>query len=209
MADYYELDISSVPLVHNPVDIQRFAAGTRVDDGVFRFITVGRFSKEKNQQMMYRAFASFLSKGYDARLLMLGTGAEEDNLKMLANDLGINDRVDYAGYVDNVEDYLRSADVFLLSSHYEAQPLSVLEAMAAGKPVISTDVGGVSDIVTDNGILVPADDVEAMSQAMEMLYLDNALRREMSDWAIFRAAEFDISNTVAKYSEIYCRFTKL
>lgn len=209
VADYYELDISSVPLVHNPVDIQRFAAGTRVDDGVFRFITVGRFSKEKNQQMMYRAFASFLSKGYDARLLMLGTGAEEDNLKMLANDLGINDRVDYAGYVDNVEDYLRSADVFLLSSHYEAQPLSVLEAMAAGKPVISTDVGGVSDIVTDNGILVPADDVEAMSQAMEKLYLDNALRREMSDWAIFRAAEFDISNTVAKYSEIYCRFTKL
>lgn len=206
VADYYELDMSSVPLVHNPVDIQRFAAGNKEDDGVFRFITVGRFSKEKNQQMMYRAFASFLSKGYDARLLMLGTGAEEENLKVLANDLGINDRIDYAGYVDNVEDYLRSADVFLLSSHYEAQPLCVLEAMAAGKPVISTDVGGVSDIVTDNGILVPANDVDAMSQAMEKLYLDKTLCRTMSERAMFNAAEYDITNTVAGYSELYRRY---
>ena len=206
VADYYKLDMRSVPLVHNPVDIRRFAAGKRVDDGVFRFITVGRFSKEKNQQMMYRAFASFLSKGHNARLLMLGTGAEEENLKALANDLGIHDRIDYAGYVDNVEDYLKTADVFLLSSHYEAQPLCVLEAMAAGKPVISTDVGGVSDIVTDNGILVPADDVDAMSQAMEKLYLDKMLRRTMSERAVSNAAEYDISNTVAGYSELYRRY---
>lgn len=206
VADYYGLDVTAVPLVHNPVDVRRFANGKRVDDGLFRYITVGRFSKEKNQQLMYRAFAEFLSRGHDASLLMLGTGAEESNLKELAKELGIDDQIEYAGYVNNVEDYLKKADIFLLSSDYEAQPLCVLEAMAAGKPVISTDVGGISDIVTDNGILVPADDVGAMAQAMEKLYLDDSLRGEMSVRAAFNAAEYDIANTVSGYSELYRRY---
>lgn len=206
VADYYGLDIDDIPMVHNPVDIQRFAAGKRVEDGMFRFITVGRLCKEKNQEMMYRAFAAFLEHGYEARLLMLGKGDEEANLKALAEDLGISNRIDYIGYVDNVEDYLKIADTFLLSSHYEAQPLCILEAMAAGKPVISTDVGGVSDIVTDNGILIPAGDAEAMAQAMKKLYLNESLRRSMSEQAVFNAAEYDIANTVAGYSELYRRY---
>lgn len=206
VADYYGLDANSVPMVYNPVDIRRFSAGKRVDDGIFRFITVGRFSVEKNQQMMYRAFAAFLSKGCDGRLLMLGKGQEETSLKTLASELGITERIDYAGYVDNVEDYLKNADVFLLSSNYEAQPLCVLEAMAAGKPVISTDVGGVRDLVTDNGILVPVKDVEAMAQAMEKLYLDDTLREKMSQRAVFYSTEYDISNAAAGYAALYRRY---
>ena len=116
--------------------------------------------------MMYRAFAAFLKKGYDARLVMLGKGEEEEKLKELACELGISDRIDYPGFVPNVEDYLADADVFLLSSDYEALPLAVLEAMAAGLPIVATDVGGVCDIVTDNGILIPAGDLDAMVQAM-------------------------------------------
>lgn len=203
VADYYHIPRDRVPVVHNPVDVQRFASAAGKDDGSFRFITVGRFSKVKNQALMYRAFAAFLTHGYDAGLLMLGKGEEEANLKALAEELGISNRIDYAGYVDNVEDYLKSADVFLLSSDYEAQPLCVLEAMAAGLPVVSTDVGTVSDIVTDNGILVPPGDAEAMAEAMERLYLDGGLRRDMSERASAHAAEYDISNTVAGYSELY------
>lgn len=206
VADYYHVSADRVPMVHNPVDVQRFAAGKRIEDGVFRFITVGRFSKEKNQQLMYRAFAAFLARGYEARLLLLGKGEEEANLKALAEELGISDRIDYAGHVDNVEDYLKTADVFLLSSHYEAQPLCVLEAMASGLPVISTDVGAVSDIVKDNGILVPPGDVEAMAKAMEKLWLDENLRIKMSERASVYAAEYDVSGTVAGYSELYQRY---
>ena len=207
VADYYGLNIAAVPMVQNPVDVQKFAAGKQVDEDVFRFITIGRFSKEKNQQMMYHAFASFLARGHEARLLMLGKGEEEANLKALAKELGIDDRIDYSGYVDNVEDYLKTASVFLLSSLYEAQPLCVLEAMAAGKPIIATDVGGVSDIVTaDNGILVPAGDTEAMAQAMEQLYLSEPLRKRMSECSITNAAAYDVTNTVCGYSELYRRY---
>lgn len=206
VADYYGITPEGVHLVHNPVDVKRFSSGTGKDDGAFRFITVGRFSPEKNQQMMYRAFAAFLKHGHDARLLMLGKGEKEAELKALAEELGVSDRIDYAGYVDNVEDYLKSADVFLLSSHYEAQPLCVLEAMASGLPVISTDVGAVADIVKDNGILVPPGDVEAMAKAMEKLHLDEVLRQKMSERASAYAVEYDVSNTVAGYSELYRRY---
>ena len=205
VADYYGLPLERVAMVHNPVDVKRFASGEKKNDGQFRFITAGRFSPEKNQQMMFRAFASFVDSGNDARLLMLGKGQEEENLKSLARELKIENRIDYAGFVPNVEDYLKTADVFLLSSHYEAQPLCVLEAMAAGLPVISTDVGGVADIVTDNGILVAPGDTEAMANAMEKLRLDENLRKTMSSRSAAYAAEFDISNTIAGYSRLYAR----
>lgn len=203
VADFYHIPADRVPVVYNPVNVKCFSGKDRLFDGIFRFITVGRLSAVKNQQMMLRAFAAFLAKGYEAKLMILGKGEEEANLKALSAELGIHDRVEFAGYVSNVEDYLVRADVFLLSSHYEAQPLSVLEAMAAGLPVISTDVGGVGDIVTDNGILIPADDAGAMAQAMEKLYTQSALRKKMAACAVEQVQRFDLSNTVAGYERLY------
>ena len=190
------------------MDMARFAGERRREDDAFRFITAGRFSAEKNHAMMLRAFAAFLGKGYDARLILLGRGELEGELRKLARELDIESRVVFTGFVENVQDHLVNADVFLLSSDYEALPLAVLEAMAAGLPVIATDVGGLRDIVTDNGILVPADDTEAMAQAMEKLYLEKALRTEMEKRATANAAKYDISNTVAGYSKLYCQYTK-
>lgn len=203
VADFYHISEDRVPVVYNPVDVRRFNGRERICDGIFRFVTVGRLSAVKNQQMMLRAFSAFLAKGHAAKLLILGKGEAEEKLKTLSADLGIRDRVEFAGYVSNVEDYLVRADVFLLSSHYEAQPLSILEAMAAGLPVISTDVGGVSDIVTDNGILIPADDADAMAQAMEKLYTQRDLREKMAACAAKNVQRFDLQNTVAGYERLY------
>lgn len=205
VADFYGISADRVPMVYNPVDMKKFSGKTADDDGVFRFITVGRLSEVKNQQMMLRAFGAFLAKGYDAKLQMLGRGEEEANLKSLAQDLGIQERVEFVGYVSNVEDYLMNAQVFLLSSRYEAQPLSILEAMAAGLPVISTDVGGVSDIVTDNGILVPADNGNAMMQAMESLYTQPGLREKMAACAEHHVQKFDLHHSVEGYQQLYLR----
>lgn len=203
IADYYGISADIVPMVCNPVNVGNFSGKQAADDGIFRFVTVGRLSGVKNQQMMLRSFGAFLTKGYDAKLQLLGRGEEEENLKALAQELGIQDRVEFVGYVSNVEDYLVNAQVFLLSSHYEAQPLSILEAMAAGLPVISTDVGGVSDIVTDNGILIPADDAAAMTLAMERLYTQPAVRQEMAACAEKNVQKFDLHHTVEGYQQLY------
>lgn len=203
IAAYYGIASDRVPVVPNPVDVQRFTSAAKIPDGVFRFITAGRFSAVKNQKMMFRAFAAFLSEGFEGRLVLLGKGEEEANLRVLADDLQIADRIDYAGYVPNVEDYLANADVFLLSSHYEAQPLSILEAMAAGLPIISTDVGGVRDIVTDNGILVPPGDTDAMAQAMVQLYTQPERYAKLAACSSRNAAAYDISHTAAGYTNLY------
>ena len=203
LCEYYGLSEGQIPVVYNPVELSKFDVSKEETTDQFTFITAGRFSAQKNQQMMYRAFAAFTKKGYDARLVMLGKGEEEEKLKALAEELGICDRIDYPGFVPNVETYLVNADVFLLSSNYEALPLAVLEAMAAGLPIVATDVGGVCDIVTDNGILIAAGDVDAMVQAMEKLYLDADLRLQMSAASAQNVQAYDVSNTVAGYQNLY------
>lgn len=205
LAQYYGLPETEISVVYNPVELAKFDnLKPRTNDG-FTFITAGRFSAQKNQKLMLRAFAEFLGKGHDANLVMLGKGEEEENLKALARELGISERINFAGFVVNVEDYLNNADVFLLSSDYEALPLALLEAMAAGLPIISTDVGGVRDIVTDNGVLIASRDTSALVQAMEKLYLDRELCLEMAGASRKNVRAYDVSNTVAGYSELYRR----
>lgn len=206
LSSYYGLSVTEIPVVCNPVELTKFDDLKSLGNTDFTFITAGRFSAQKNQQMMLRAFSAFLEKGYDAGLVMLGKGEEEENLRTLASELGISDRINFAGFVVNVEDYLANADVFLLSSDYEALPLALLEAMAAGLPIVATDVGGVRDIVTDNGILIPAGDTAAMVQAMEDLYLKQDVRARMAVASKHNARAYDVSNTVAGYSELYRRF---
>ena len=205
LAQYYGLPETAISVVCNPVELAKFDnLKPRTNDG-FTFITAGRFSAQKNQKLMLRAFAEFLGKGHDANLVMLGKGEEEENLKALARELGISERINFAGFVVNVEDYLNNADVFLLSSDFEALPLALLEAMAAGLPIISTDVGGVRDIVTDNGLLTSAGELTGMVQAMEKLYLDRELRLEMAGASRKNVRAYDVTNTVAGYSELYRR----
>ena len=206
---YYGKKEQEIPVVYNPVELSKFDVPAGQErDGTFTFITAGRFSAQKNQKMMFRAFGAFLAKGYDARLILLGKGEEEENLRKLAAELRIEDRITYAGFVPNVEDYLAGSDVFLLSSDYEALPLALLEAMAAGLPIVSTDVGGVRDIVTDNGILIPAGDTDAMVRAMEELYLKKVLRHRMAEASRTNVRAYDVSNTVAGYAELYRRFAR-
>lgn len=206
VAQYYRLDPETVPVVYNPVDVSLFSAELKRKDGTLRFITAGRLSPEKNQTMMLRAFAEFLAKGRDARLVVLGRGELEDQLRALVRELGIEKQVVFAGFVENVQDYLADAYVFLLSSDYEALPLAVLEAMAAGLPVIATDVGGLRDIVTDNGILIPAGDQKAMVLAMKRLYEDPLLCRQMGQASRDHAAAYDVSAAVDGYCRLYRRF---
>lgn len=207
LARYYRLSEAEIPVVYNPVELDKFDDLKPRTNPDFTFITAGRFSAQKNQKLMLRAFADFLGKGYDARLALLGKGEEEENLRTLAEELGVADRIDFVGFVVNVEDYLNNADVFLLSSDYEALPLALLEAMAAGLPIVSTDVGGVLDIVTDNGILTAAGDMAGMVQAMEKLYLDRELCSQMAAASLKNVRGYDVSNTVAGYSELYRRYS--
>jgi sugar transferase (PEP-CTERM/EpsH1 system associated) len=138
---------------------------------------VGRLNEVKRQDLLLRAFARLREQVANLHLLLVGDGPEKERLKDLASTLGISSAVTFAGYQLQPESYLQVMDVFALTSRLEGLPLVILEAWAAGLPVVSTSVGGVPGLIDDNenGLLIPDGDETALVAALKALLNDPKL----------------------------------
>ena len=143
-----------------------------------RIVAVGRLSAQKNHRLLLEAFVAFARKHEAYVLELYGKGELEEDLKKLAQSLGIGERVRFLGFCDNVQEKIRKAGMYVLSSDYEGISNSMLEAMALGMTVIATDcpIGGSRMYIKDgiNGLLVPVGDAGALSAAMDRLAEDPA-----------------------------------
>jgi len=165
----------------------------------------------KNHRLLLQAFAEAVQRLPDALLLLVGppdrlNPSYAESLKALAQELGLEQCVRFLGNRADVPDILRASDVFVLSSDYEGNPLSVLEAMAAGLPVISTAVGGVPELVQDGatGLLVPAGDAHALAEAIVQMGRDPMRRAIMGDAARQTALQrFDVRVMSRAYAALY------
>lgn len=170
-------------------------------------IHVGRFAAVKNHEMLVRAFAQLQpSESAPLELWLVGDGELRETIQQQVHALGLESRVRFLGVRNDVPDLLRAADVFVFPSRWEGNPLSVLEAMAAGLPVVATAVGGVPELVEDgvSGILVPNEDLEGLTTAMLRMVQQPDLRAQMGRAARCRAVErFDIQQTVRAYEALY------
>jgi len=128
----------------------------------------GRFSPEKGQEVLLEAFARVAPEYARAKIMLVGSGQEEANLRALAERLRISGKVVFCGYQRAMQDYYEAADVVVMPSHSEGLPNVALEAQAAKKAVIATDVGGVREIIEDgvNGRVVAADDRQMLAEAI-------------------------------------------
>jgi glycosyltransferase involved in cell wall biosynthesis len=175
------------------------------------FTCVAGLRPQKNHRLLLQAFAQAAPQLPDALLLLVGppdrlAPAYAESLKSLAQELGLGQRVRFLGSRADVPDILRASDVFVLSSDYEGNPLSVLEAMAAGLPVISTAVGGVPELVQDGatGLLVPAGDAHALAEAIVQMGRDPMRRAVMGDAARQTALQrFDVRVMSRAYAALY------
>ena len=153
------------------------------------------------------AFRRLASEHADVHLLVVGDGPDKDALEAAVQEAGLSRQVALAASVhpSRVPAYLGACDAFVLDSRYETFALGVLEAMAAGLPVIATSVGAVPELVADgdNGLLVPSGDVDAMARAMARLLNDADLRRGLSAAAKAHAAGFDWRAIVGRYAAYY------
>ena len=129
---------------------------------------VGRLSYEKGVDILLRAFAHSFTGRDDTRMLILGDGPDRAAYEQLARDLRVDDSVEFLGFQRDVLSFYRCADLYVLPSRSEGLPMSLLEAMSAGLPLVATRVGGVPDVVTDgiSGCLVPSDDHRALGAAL-------------------------------------------
>lgn len=131
---------------------------------------VGRLHPDKDQATLLRGFAAAVAQlPHGSQLAILGTGRLDKDLKSLARELGIADRVLFLGQVPEARRYFRAFDVFALSSDHEPFGMVLLEAMAAGVPLLATACGGAKEVVEGVGILFPLGDVEHLAQGLQHL----------------------------------------
>ncbi len=146
-------------------------------------VSVGRLNIPKNFPLLIRAFAKISEKHQDYILKIYGQGGLLESLKKLTRELGVEKKVEFPGYVNDIPKALQKASLFVLSSHYEGMPNALAEAMSLGLPCISTDcpVGGPRFLINEeeNGILVPVDDDDALADAIERVLNNEDLKEKL------------------------------
>ena len=170
------------------------------------FVCVARLFAQKNHKTLLEAFASGPASLPNAKLLLAGDGDLQTALEAQACELRIRDKVRFLGRRQDIPAMLAACDVFVLASLWEGNPLSVMEAMAAGRPSVVTSVGGVPELLEDgkHGFAVDAGNSPAFAAAMMQLAQHSSMRRVMGAAASARARErFDHKHMVRAYESLY------
>jgi GalNAc-alpha-(1->4)-GalNAc-alpha-(1->3)-diNAcBac-PP-undecaprenol alpha-1,4-N-acetyl-D-galactosaminyltransferase len=167
-------------------------------------ISIGRLQPQKGFDLLIKAFSQLRSKYPDWQLTILGEGPMRGELEQLRSQLQLTDRVHLPGQVQNVNAYLRQADIFVLSSRFEGFPMSLCEAMACGLPVLATDcLSGPREIITNgvDGMLVAVEDVDALVSGLDALMSDPAKRQQLAQTAPQILNRFGLEQVMNMWSE--------
>lgn len=207
-----------VDVVHNGICIDAFkhlsrdtiektlhGTGSDHGDGKPVVLTVGRLVKQKGHRYLLRAIA----KVPDAVFVFAGDGPERHDIEKEIDALGIGERAYLLGHRQDIPELLGSCDIFVLPSLFEGHPLSILEAMAAGKPVVASDIRGVDEIITngETGCLVPPGNPDALASTIQGLIDDPDRVREIASAGNKRVIEefssrVMVKNTTAIYGKL-------
>jgi glycosyltransferase involved in cell wall biosynthesis len=166
----------------------------------------GRMTEIKRVEDLLRSFAELRHGRVDAELLLVGDGPLRPKLEQLAGELGIAAKTHFVGYRADVARYYAASDIVALSSANEGTPVSIIEAQAAGLPVVVTDVGGVSDVVVDgrSGFLVPVGETAPFADRLSQLAQDANLRAAMGEHGRDRVvSRYDVSRLVDDIDRLY------
>ena len=164
-------------------------------------LMVAGFRKQKNQDTIIRALTLLDKEKYE--VWFAGIGERMEEVKQLALSLGVSDRVRFLGLRTDIPNVLRAADIIVMSSHWEGLSLSNVEGMSAHKPFIASDVNGLKEVTKGYGVLFPHEDAKALADEIKRLVSDETYYNEIAERCYNRALEFDISNTVSGYTDVY------
>lgn len=200
-----------IQVIHNFVDVERFSkrpidAFRKViaPNGERILLHASNFRKIKRVQDVIKVF-QIVNKQKPSKLLLVGDGPERPGAEELSRDLGICDHVRFVGKQQDMEEIMAVADLFLLPSEYESFGLAALEAMAAGAPVVSSNAGGLPEIVEQGkcGYMADVGDVESMGRYALDILTDDARLANFKEAARAKAKQFDIHNIIPEYEQLY------
>lgn len=209
VCDFYKnVPFEKKIVIPNPVNGERLPV--RLNE-TKRIVAVGRLDKQKNFTLLIESFKEIGDEFPDYRLDIYGEGTEREKLEKLIQDNNLQENVFLKGAHRNVQQLIADAALFIMSSDYEGFPNALLEAMAIGLPVISTDfpTGIASELISaENGLVVPVNDKKQMVQAMKKLLNDSELREIMGKNNREKCKEYYIENIIYKWTKAISELVK-
>ncbi|HSC88681.1 MAG TPA: glycosyltransferase [Polyangiaceae bacterium] len=207
---WIELPKGRFEVIENGVDLRRFRSASRLErralhsnlaDEDFLLIMVARFTRQKDQMTVLRSLAKLPSR---FKLALVGDGELLPEHRDAAHQMGVSERVLFLGRRTDVPRLLKTCDLAVLSSHWEGFGLAVVEAMAAGIPVLSSDVPGLADVVRGAGWLFGPGDTDGLASGiLEIAGLPAEVREKHLELQRLRADRFDVDTTANRYAALY------
>jgi glycosyltransferase involved in cell wall biosynthesis len=204
---------NGIPLPDAFSNDQTLQSSTKVDEHLINFCkqgfaigTIGRLAKEKGYLYLIDALKILITKGIDARLVIIGEGGQRKSLENRVLECRLSDRILLPGYREEAKNYLPHFNVFAMSSLTEGLPITLLEAMQAKVPIVSTVAGGIPEVLAEgeSGLLVEFCNSIALADAIERIYKDKNLSRALIEAAHHRVTTKYTSQAMAqKYTKIY------
>lgn len=214
-----EIPGANVEVIGNPVDIQcaeqpDVVMNTALTccNGHNLILAAGRLSEQKGFDLLIRAFAPIARRRPNWVLAIMGEGQERSALDALSRELEIADRVLLPGFSRSIHLMMQRSQLFVLPSRYEGMPNVLAEAMACGVPCISFDCPtGPAELISheDNGVLVPAEDVGALTSALDRLMEDESLRLRLGRAAQKSMEAFSVDNVLVSWNDLLARTVRL
>lgn len=202
-----------IEIIYNGIKIDQTDSVASRETGTqqnkLTFGAVGRLTKVKGYQYLIEAMASVVAAIPDSRLIIAGDGPVKNELLQKISRLGLNSNIVLVGYQTSIQQFLSGIDLFIMPSLSEGLPMALLEAMAYGKPVLASSVGGIPEVITDgeSGVLVPPADSNALSRGILKLCMDQDFRTGMSQRAKELVGKtFSSGNMAEQYAALYSRF---
>lgn len=201
----YGIKTEKIPVVFNGVNLENCIIKQDYSKkDIFSIICVARFSLPKNHIRLIEAFSKFSLAVSDSKLVLVGDGEYRKEIEKKVRELKLEEKVIFAGLQSNVYPFLADADVFTLSSDYEGIPMTLIEAMGSGLPIVSTNVGGIPDMLKNGEEALLTDKTcDALCEAYIRLYQDYSLREKLGRNAFARSKEFSSENMTDRYLKIY------
>jgi len=209
----FGIDRNKIKVVYNPLDLGKIKNSCQDDleleyKEIFKnpvIINVGRLTKQKGQDDLIRSFKIIKKEIPESKLVILGEGELKRKLKRLVKKLGLEENVFFLGWQKNPFKFISQSKVFVLSSLWEGLPNTLMEAMACGTPVVSTDCPSGPDEIIDNnenGILVPLNDQKALMSAITRILKNPAFAKEISQNAKKKVENFSVQKIISQYEKI-------
>lgn len=204
----YNIESIFTPVVFNGVPMEKCHKKNDYA-GNKKILHVGRFTTAKNHEVLVKSIANLAERGHDIKLYLYGQGELEESVKELVNNIHMENNIYFCGLTDDIYSKMEKCDIFVLPSIYEGMPMTLIEAMGTGMPILASNVGGIPDMIENekSGLLCEPT-IDGVVSGLERLIESEKERKQYGENAIISSEKFSADKMAKNYYDIYVKACK-